>query len=155
MKIQTALNTVIRPTLELLGSRFMSAQADAMLLAIGQQESRFLYRRQIRGPARSYWQFERGGGVVGVLTHRASKPHAIRICNELGYSPESADVYDAMADNDILACAFARLLLWTDPKPLPLLSESGWDYYLRNWRPGKPKEDTWRDYRRIAVEAVR
>ncbi len=35
---------------------------------------------------------------------------------------------------------FARLLLWTDAKPLPAIGDEqgAWDYYLRNWRPGKP-----------------
>ncbi len=45
----------------------------------------------------------------------------------------------------MLACAFARLLLFTDPRPLPALGnpQAAWDYYVRNWRPGKPHRDTW------------
>ena len=48
---------------EVLRGKFRSTAADVLLLAIGLQESRFEHRQQIGGPARSFWQFERGGGV--------------------------------------------------------------------------------------------
>ena len=48
-----------------LPDRMLSDEAVTMMLAIGYQESRFEHRRQIRGPARGFWQFEHGGGVVG------------------------------------------------------------------------------------------
>ena len=40
-----------------------------------------------------------------------------------------------------------RLLLLTDPKPLPVIGDTdgSWEYYLRNWRPGKPHRHTWDD----------
>ena len=59
--------------------------------------------------------------------------------------PSTAAVNEALASDDVLACAFARLLLFTDPRPLPALGnpQAAWDYYVRNWRPGKPHRDTW------------
>src|SRR3546814_6857126 len=63
-----------------------------MLLAIGLQESRFLHRAQIGGPARGYWQFERGG-VHGVLSHHASKAEAGKLCAALDYAPSEDIVY--------------------------------------------------------------
>jgi hypothetical protein len=130
---------------EVLPGKFDSPEATVMLLAIGLQESRFEHRQQIGGPARSFWQFERGGGVVGVLTHAATAKHAQAVCALRGIAPTAASVYQRMLDDDLLGCAFARLLLYSDAAPLPTIGhrEAAWDYYLRNWRPGKPHRQTW------------
>ncbi len=132
------LKHVIGPGLALLPASMDTPAARVMLLAIGLQESRFDYRRQINGPARGLWQFERGGGVTGVLRHRASADLADSVCKQRGVDPMPAAVYAQLEHDDLLACAFARLLLWTDPQPLPAAGqvEAAWQYYLRNWRPG-------------------
>ncbi len=46
---------------------------------------------------------------------------------------------------DVLAASVARLLLWTDPKRLPVIGDASgaWDLYLRTWRPDKPHPRTW------------
>jgi hypothetical protein len=97
-----------------------------MLLAIGLQESRFLYRAQkiagqpyMKGPARGFWQEERGGGVHGVMIHPATKDLAQAICKERGVPFDSVLIHARLETDDILAAAFARLLLWADSKPLP------------------------------------
>jgi hypothetical protein len=134
-----------------------------MLYAIGLQESRFKYRAQktsdpyVKGPARSFWQFERGGGVVGVLTHRHSKDLARTVCQARGVLPDSSLVHARMEFDDVLAAAFARLLLYTDAKPLPALDahpDEGWAYYMRNWRPGKPHRETWDEFHEQALSQV-
>ena len=110
-----------------------------MLLAIGLQESRFEHRRQMsNGPARSFWQMERGGGVHGVLTHRASAACAKVICAHQGVEPADQAVWEAIEHDDVLAACLARLLLYTDPARLPALGDEAgaWDLYLRTWRPG-------------------
>lgn len=114
-------------------------------LAIAGQESAWEYRLQVGGPARSFWQFEKGGGVRGVLTHPASRDKIRAACKELGVSFDEATVYHDMADNDILAACMARLLLFTDPRALPAVGEveEGWNYYFRNWRPGAPHPEFW------------
>ena len=55
-----------------------------------------------------------------------------------------------------VAAGFARLLLWTDPRPLPAIGDvkAAWQYYLRNWRPGKPHEKTWAPLYAEAMEEV-
>jgi len=120
-------------------------EAKVMLLAIGLQESRFEHRRQIKGPARGFWQFEAGGGTAGVLRHPATSARASQLVSARLERPSTAAVNEALASDDVLACAFARLLLFTDPRPLPALGnpQAAWDYYVRNWRPGKPHRDTW------------
>lgn len=120
-------------------------EARAMLIAIGLQESRFQHRRQISGPARGFFQFERGGGVAGVLSHAASARHAEAVCERLRYQPEVGECYMAVADNDVLACCFARLLLWTLPMALPDrgMADDAWQQYIAGWRPGRPHRSTW------------
>jgi len=128
-----------------------------MLLAIGLQESRFEYRRQLgNGPARGLFQFELGGGVTGVYKHRATHELLRLLCHDRDCNFDPRAIWSALEDDDVLASGLARLLLWTDPKPLPALGESdaAWDYYERNWRPGKPKRRTWRSFYEAAMQEV-
>lgn len=157
MTIDQVIATAINPALALLPARMDSPQARVLMLAIGLQESRFEHRRQLgNGPARGFWQFEAGGGVKGVMTHLASRDDARRIAQTRGVPLEQRAVWAALERDDVLAAAFARLLLWTDACPLPALGDwaGGWDYYLRTWRPGKPKPDKWPGLYRQAVDAA-
>lgn len=146
----------IAAALSLLPDRMTSPEAEVMLLAIGLQESRFEHRHQIGGPAHGWWQFEMGGGVRGVLTHPASRDLAKGLCAARGVAPTSMAAFAALERDDILAAGFARLLLWTDPRPLPRIGEvqAAWDYYIRNWRPGKPHPKTWAPLYAQAMEEV-
>lgn len=138
--IEHVRDHVIPAAMSLLPERMDTPPARVMLLAIGLQESRFLHRKQINGPARGFFQFEMGG-VSGVARHHASKDHLRGVCDALHY--DVGEVYGPIADNDTLACAVARLLLWTHPKALPVNAADGWAYYIELWRPGKPKIHTW------------
>lgn len=151
------INAGVDEALALLPANMDSLEARVEMAAIGLQESRFVHRRQIRGPARGFWQFERGGGVHGVLNHRASNMHAITLCHARGVKPATQDVYQRLEHDDVLAAGFARLLLWTDPRPLPAVGEvaQAWEYYLRTWRPGKPHRQTWDALYVQAIEFVR
>lgn len=142
---------------EVLPGKFAGPEATVMLLAIGLQESRFEHRQQVGGPARSFWQFEKGGGVRGVLQHGATAKHAQALCLLRGIAPTEASVYQRMLEDDLLGCGFARLLLYSDAAPLPAIghADAAWDYYLRNWRPGKPHPETWARLYSQAVAAVR
>lgn len=128
--------------------------ADILMLAIAGQESRWTHRAQISGPARGFWQFEKGGGVAGVLAHRASADRARSLCSALRIEADAAMVYEALRWNDTLAVGFARLLLWTDPKPLPSDPGPAWDCYMRTWRPGKPHSATWQARWDVAMSIV-
>lgn len=132
----------------LLPDSMRSVEATAMLLAIGLQESKFTARRQLpQGPARGFWQFERGGGVLGVMTHPSTARAAAKVLDGLRY-PSALDdglVHTAIEHNDVLACCFARLLLWTLPDRLAgrHAPDVAWHQYQRAWRPGKPHVATW------------
>lgn len=143
---------VIPAAYALLPPAMTSARATAMLLAIALQESDGLRaRRQYgAGPARGFWQFERGtpatrGGVTGVLLHPQVGPLARGVCRALVVDPDPAAVYVAIEHQDVLAAAFGRLLLWTLPEALPGRDDApaAWAQYLRAWRPGKPHPGTW------------
>ncbi len=144
-KLSDVVEKAIKPAFTLLPARMRSREAVVMLLAIGLQESLFKYRRQMgSGIARGWLQFEKMGGVAGVIKHRSSKSIAAEFCGERGIKQGSSEaafidaVYNALEHDDVLAMGFGRLLLWTDPKPLPALNdtESAWQLYLRTWRPG-------------------
>lgn len=158
MTLKEIQSQAINPALSMLPSA-MSRQPEklmTLMLAIGLQESRFKHRRQINGPARGYWQFERGGGVRGVLLHKTTRDAAVALCKARGAAPNDQAVYAALERDDVLAAGFARLLLWTDPRPLPELGDidAAWDYYIRNWRPGKPHRKTWDALYREAMQCV-
>lgn len=132
-------------------------QARVQMLAIGLQESRFQYRRQMgMGPATGFWQFERGGGVKGVLNHPASKAKAAVLCKARGVAAEPMAAWAALETDDVLAAGFARLLLVTDPRALPDVTDSvgAWECYIRNWRPGKPHIETWLKFHQQARGVV-
>lgn len=161
--LNLVLRDMIEPAFRELPARMASDEARVMLLAIGLQESRFTHRVQMPlrrgmppGPARGFWQFERGGGVTGVLTHPASRDIAAAVIGKRGIPNESRAVWTALAEDDVLAAIFARLLLFTDPAPLPPIGRDApaWACYIRNWRPGKPHPQTWRALYDSAVATV-
>lgn len=141
------LATIVLPSaLQLLPADMDTPEARAMLLSVAYQESGCVYRRQLNGPARGFWQFE-VDGMRGILAHPLSKPHMADALAVLGY-PVTTDAtvpYLAVEDNDILATLCARLLLWTDPESMPSRDETdkGWTIYERCWRPGKPRRSDW------------
>ena len=151
VKLDLLIEHALEPALQLLPANMDSVEARAMCVAIALQESHLEHRRQVGGPARGYWQFELGGGVRGVLSHPASKPYIRQVLAALDYDAAPEDLpgvcYAAIEHNDILAAAFARLLLWTLPDALSGRDEPdlGWQQYLKAWRPGKLHPDTWDD----------
>lgn len=135
---KTTLDSAIRTAWRIIGTKD-TPEAWVMTYVIGLQESRFEVRRQYNdGPAVGFWQFERGGGIAGVLSHPASKAKAIQLCIACKVEPTARAVWDALQRDDVLGAGFCRLLLLTDPHALPTVGdvEGAWQYYLRNWRPG-------------------
>ncbi|MNY10013.1 hypothetical protein D3C86_1429660 [compost metagenome] len=47
-------------------------------------------------------------------------------------------IWNAIEQDGLLAAALTRLLLWSDPRPLPAVGdeEAALALYLRTWRPG-------------------
>lgn len=130
--------------------------SDVEMMAIAGQESGWTWTTQQGGPAVGYWQFERNGGVRGVLLNGHTGALAAAACKTAGIEPTAQAAYAALATHPTLACAFARLLLWSDAAPLPDVDDAdgGWTYYLRNWRPGLPGPARWPQNHQQAMEAV-
>lgn len=134
--------------------------SEILLLAIAIQESGLDHRYQVSqygsdahpGPARGWWQFETTG-VAGVLNHPRTEARAQSACDHLHVFAHPHAVWRAIEGHDGLAVAFARLLLWSDPVPLPTDESGAWDCYLRNWRPGRPIRAKWAACWRMAHEA--
>ncbi len=153
--------TAINPALAMLPPAMDTPEARVMLLAIGLQESRFMYRFQkvaghpyIKGPARGFWQFELGtqasrGGVWGVFLHDASRFWLSQLCAKRNVAFRPPEIHAAIELDDVLAAGVARLLLFTDPKRLPAIDdvEGAWGLYAyRTWRPGRPHRHTWDEF---------
>ena len=156
MKADLFLARILDPGLAFLeatlrpgdGAGIVTPQLRILLLAIAGQESGWTDRLQNDdedGPAKGWWQFERGGGVRGVLNHPHTALRADRVLVALEIPSGEDLVHQAIAWNDNLAVAFARLLLWADPQPLPEIGErdAAWGCYLTNWKPGLPGPDRW------------
>jgi len=158
MNLDEVMEAAIQPALAMLPVKMSTDEARLMMLAIGLQESRFQYRRQIgNGPARGFWQFEQGGSVKGVMTHPATKDHAAAICAAQGVEFDRAKVWAALEFDDVLAAAFARLNLWWAHGPLPSVDDvdGAWHLYADvTWRPGKPHRETWDGFHQQAQEAL-
>ena len=162
MSVETLRNGVIFPA---LSGKYYSLEAVVLLIAIALQESELNARDQrehwdgtdrVDGPALGLWQFEPNGGVKGVLRHPASAQAMRQVCMDHNVAPTIAAAWKALELDDLFACKVARLLLWTDVMPLPRIGsvEQAWKYYLRNWRPGKPRKKTWAANYAAAMEAA-
>lgn len=142
---------------EVLPGQYDSSEARLAVLVIGIHETKFQTRQQYGdGPAHGLWQFE-PIGVLGVLTHPATRLAAQAVCVLCDAPATVTGVYERLLTDDVLACAIARLYLWTDPKALPAIGdEAGMkDLYLRVWRPGKGREDDWPESYAAAMAAAR
>lgn len=162
LRLSNLVETAIAPALALLGKPMDGPEARCIVLAIGLQESEFVHRRQLAGgPARSFWGFELGtaeshGGVTGVYMHHSSHEPLRLLCHERDVPFEPRPIYNAIENDDVLAAGVARLLLLTDPLPLPKVGEEkdAWLYYKRNWNPGRPRPKAWPGNYRLALSEV-
>lgn len=155
----------IDAALAVLPRAMTSNEARVMMYAIMLQESRAQHRRQLikkggamvpAGPAKGLWQFERGGGCKGVVEHQASRYWMHKVCMDRGVQFNATALWNAIEHDDVLAAAAARLLLFTDPKRLPDVSDprGAWNLYKRTWRPGKPHRQTWDEFHQQAVLTI-
>lgn len=162
MNLAQVIKDILNPGLAQLPLAMDSTKARWLMLTTGLQESKFEHRFQVlngggKGAARSFWQCEEGGAVKGVMTHHATGAHLHRICDERGVAWERRAVWNAIENDDLLACALARLNYWWTPGSLPEVGdyEGSWRLYCDvAWRPGKPHRETWNGYCDDAREAL-
>lgn len=150
MTPQRLIATGIAPALAELAARGIpdTPSARRFLLAIALQESALAHRRQVvggaeNGPAVSFWQGEKTGGMILTLKHHATAKHAAALCEAYNVQPTPGGVWEAMRYNDVVAASLARLLVYTLPSKLPENAAQGWQQYLDAWRPGQPHAARW------------
>lgn len=156
------LTYAIIPALTELDARGIkdSSAARRFVLAIALQESGLNHRRQVvaggaeNGPAASFWQGEKGGGMILTLKHHATGAHAQALCAAYNVDPTPGGVWEAIRYQDIVAAGLARLLVYTLPGSLPANAAAGWDQYVAAWRPGKPHRATWDGHWETADKVV-
>lgn len=159
LQLDAVLTNIVQPALAELPISMDTPGARVLLLATGLQESRFEHRRQMgNGPAASFWQMEKGGGIRGVMEHERSTALALNATRDMAFEWDVVSIWQIFQkpEGDRLACIFARLLLFTDRRPLPVWDDvaGSWATYLRIWRPGKPHAETWAAYHAQARAAV-
>lgn len=151
------LEDLIRPVHAGLQQEFGvpgTPEAECLSVAIKVQETgQTIIRDQgdpnVIGPATGLWQFERMGGVAEILEDGKTGPIAHELCRRAGVAPRPDPVWRffTTAAADELACAFARLLIWRDPAPLPPMlpsaEQEAYEYYDRRWRPGAKRRPAW------------
>lgn len=161
----------IDPALRLLPPKMDTPAARVQVLATALQESDLRYRRQLIavkdkptghmvlrpvGPAKSFWMGEIGGGMVhGVRVHPATRDLARSLYEARQVPPNDRAIWNAIENDDVLAAGLARLLIYSDPQPLPRLGDvqGAWRLYAdRTWLPGKPKPEKWPMCYRRAME---
>lgn len=132
------LKTDISAGLALLPAKMDSLDASVLLYATSRQENPQRLAQQVGGPAVGDYQFEKSGGIKGVMSHKASASLAMQACIARGVIVAPGPVYQALKTDPALAAALARLLYYTDPKALPVAGDEAgaWALYLRTWRPG-------------------
>lgn len=156
MQPELLLRDAIRPAHDALtaltGTDMGGRRAEVMSLAVAFQETNVDERIQIGDDgkplprvARSWWQFERMGGVAELIAHRRAGPLLKVICDRLDIPFDRDTLHEAMAWNDLLAAVMARLLLWVDPDAIPDEHDtaSSYAYYDRRWRPGAKRPEDW------------
>lgn len=148
---QHFLVSVIRPTLIKLGLH--SPAAEQLLLATAIQESHLVYRKQISGPALSYFQIE-------PKTHNDMWDNFLKFRPQLSskvvqlMTKPNADKIKELEKNDAYAAAMARIRYLRVPAPMPPANDikkmaAYWKRYY-NTPLGKGKESefigNWKKY---------
>jgi len=159
MSPETFVSTILNPALWQASDPIgiaISQESRVLLVAIAGQEMSWTYRLQIGAPqyGRGFWSFE-SAGIQAVATHTASAAKSLALADALAIPHVLDTAHEAIAWNDVFAVGMARLLLWTDPAPLPPVGDQqgGWSLYLRTWNPGTPRPADWPANYTAAVRA--
>ena len=125
-----------------IGGPPRSKEADVLLDAIMYQESDGIHVFQKGGTARGLWQFEK---IAVKELFRLYPNIMLELCKHYHLEASPYAAYMALSSDDNFARCLARLLLYKDKRPLPDVGEiwEAWTYYIRNWRPGRPRKEKW------------
>lgn len=160
----------IEAGLNLLPTIRKTDSARLQLYATNRQENPARHPRQLVkkdgklqpvGPAAGDYQFELTGGIRGLLNFKSPTVQTLLAgaCRARGVSQNAEAIFGALQVDPVFAAALARLLYYTDPKPLPAVADEAgaWALYLRTWRPGaydRQPEELRAKWRKSYTEAM-
>lgn len=129
------LINVLRPTLIQLDMYSLSAEK-LLYMTAAHESMGFRHRRQIEGPALSFFQIEPATFKDLWFRYLEMRPELKdRVRPFLTFRPqiELEDyLLDQLENNDAFACAIARIKYWTIPAPLPAPDDlEGMAYYAK------------------------
>lgn len=97
------------------------------------------------GPAAGDYQFEKTGGIRGLINFKSTRVQAMLagVCKARNVATTVDALFEAIQVDPVLAAALARLLYFTDSGALPRAGaeQYAWEVYLRTWRPGAYERD--------------
>lgn len=156
--LETVHKSVIIPALHELPTKMFSLPAITQLLVTGAQESGYMTRLQLgNGPAHGLWQTELNG-VSAVLKNPKSHGYLVGyLQSQTSIVVSAPNIYQLIQTDDITACVVSRLMYWCDVRPLPKFDdeEASWQYYLNNWRPGKPDRARWAHWYPLVIKYLK
>jgi hypothetical protein len=152
---------LVGPVLRWMGASYDSPSVMAEMVTIAYVESDCRYRKQIKGPARSFWQIEPFTGLD--FLNRSARLQYFWKQLRLPRPLTMQGVGDQLYKDDRAGCVMARVILWerlskTAPPPFDpgeAAAKEGLDQYLKAWRPGRPHPERFLAAWPIAVMLVR
>jgi len=130
----------IKTILDGMGSKFASDEAVELILTTGIVESGYRYIRQIRGPARGFYQVEPRTAHDNVVSYLAYRKHLIPRLAKASNTPieiwedSSEEKWSEVLESNIAAgIIHCRLRYWRSPGPIPKTSEGKARYWKKNY----------------------
>jgi hypothetical protein len=129
---------LIEQVLKRMGDKFCSPEAVELLYRTAVQESRVHYIKQIKGPARGFFQIEPPTAIDVRNNYLAYRLELLDRLREITYIPYNDWAFHLSGDI-ILGIIFARLIYYRDPAPIPSTLEEQAEMWKRvyNTKHGK------------------
>lgn len=108
---------LIKYTLE--GIDMYSEDAEALVLGTGAVESRYRYLKQVRGPARSFWQVEPSTAEDNLESWLKFRPDVWKKVAKTCILPVRYDVKTALTVNMAFAICMCRIKYRRNKNPIP------------------------------------
>jgi hypothetical protein len=129
---------LIEDVLKRMGDKFYSPEAVELLYRTAIQESRLHYIKQIKGPARGFFQIEPPTAIDIVENYLAYRLDLLNRLRSITHIPDNDwDLH--LCGNITLGIIFARLKYYRDPAPIPSTLEGQAEMWKRvyNTKHGK------------------
>jgi|TARA_R100001530_G_scaffold3566_7_gene5214 hypothetical protein len=137
------INEIVTDTLKSIG--MYSDEALALLIGTGAVESGYKYLKQIKGPARSYWQIEPATAIDNLDNYLSYRPELLNKVAKASMIPyQILDEINLKIMETLLTCniafaiCMARIKYYRVPKPLPASGdlEGQAKYWLKYYNAG-------------------